>query len=1110
MAIDGRGPRGDGGEHPDAERLAEYADGVLTGEVRTQVEAHLAACDDCRTAVMDAVMFAAEDQPVPVAPPAPRVVAFPSRRRWVVGVGAGLAAAAAVLLTVRVWQPDWLGLSPSDRPELDGLVAAASTQPTRLVEGRLSANFPYAPPPSATRSNDDPEATPPDIRIAAAELEKRVTENDTPESRAAAALGYLAVGRVDRAVAELERAVAAAPEQKHFQNDLSAAYLASAQRGAAAQLPRALTAAERALALDAAFPPACFNRALALERLALREQALQAWSRCLTLDAGDGWAAEIRQRIAALSGPQAGPSPLERLRLAARDGDGASAAAAAADAPQTGREYLDAELLPAWGRAAIADDAANAATLLRVAAAIAAQLAERGDRLPARVVDRLRQADGLSRRRLAQAHALYREALMAREVAQIVARARRVETTFRQEASEFWVWPVLQVANSVRLMGDTATAAALLTALQQHASASGYLALDARATWLLGLIHVGHGRFTPALAAYHQARQGFTRIGEAENTAFLDTLLAEALDTLGDEARSWEHRLAAISRQPVRPMLRQPMLLDAAAASADDEMPEAAAHFQQAALDAAVAAGRPDMIIEAHLQRSPLLATLGRHDEAAAGLRDAETQMHRLTDTDIKRRLEAEVHVVAGTLQCERDPAAGLQRLSSAITRFTADGRHRRLASAYLRRARCARKANDPVEAERMLVDGIRLLEQARNELPDAELRSSLVDERFDLYAEAAALNLFDKPVADPLVALAIADRSRLVSTIAFQPEAFDARSLGELLPADTAILYFLMLPDRLVSWTIERGRWTTARLDVSERDLRQRVDDYRRALMGDPRSSRAAGHARHLYEWLLKPALSASRRRLIIVPDGPLHLLPFASLVNPATGRVALDDVVISTVPSADAARRLLMRGHERPRRSVIAFAADGNGHLAALPDAMAEVAAIASFYPDARVVTGNDVTLANVRRAVDADVVHFAGHAIVNPDRPWLSRLVLSPSGGATESDNLFAHEIARWPFRRTQLVVLSACDTGAGRVFRGQGAMSLASPFLTAGVPGVIGTLWKVHDDAARSLAVALHERLAAGAVPAAALRDAQRVVRDASGHTADWAAFVLFGV
>jgi CHAT domain-containing protein len=109
------------------------------------------------------------------------------------------------------------------------------------------------------------------------------------------------------------------------------------------------------------------------------------------------------------------------------------------------------------------------------------------------------------------------------------------------------------------------------------------------------------------------------------------------------------------------------------------------------------------------------------------------------------------------------------------------------------------------------------------------------------------------------------------------------------------------------------------------------------------------------------------------------------------------------------------------------------------------------------------------------------------------------------------LYARDIGRWSLPKTQLVILSACDTAAGTVYRAEGMVSLVRPFLASGVPTIVATLWRIKDNAAFRLMSAFHENYARHSDAVRALADAQRrflAERQPMGHVRDWAAFVVF--
>jgi len=144
----------------------------------------------------------------------------------------------------------------------------------------------------------------------------------------------------------------------------------------------------------------------------------------------------------------------------------------------------------------------------------------------------------------------------------------------------------------------------------------------------------------------------------------------------------------------------------------------------------------------------------------------------------------------------------------------------------------------------------------------------------------------------------------------------------------------------------------------------------------------------------------------------------------------------------------------------------------------------------------------------------VHFTGHAIADRRNPDMSRLFLQPSP-AEPRGWLLVRDLEAASFDRTAVVVLAACDTGAGRVFRGEGAVSLARPFLGKGVPAVVSTLWEVADAPSSQLLSTFHEGIRAGLEPVVALQRAQRSAAESVGRGGSaqgmptWAAFQYVG-
>jgi tetratricopeptide (TPR) repeat protein len=269
---------------PEAEELAEYVEGRLHGRARARVEAHLAECEMCRDIVAETLIITKAEEDAPG-----RVVPFRPRR--VLVIGGGIAALAASLFVVLQVQPE---LNPFRGPTpYEELVAAVGTN--RTVEGRL-ARFEYAPFRSPTRSGstaDQRSALSYEQLAAIGRLRQEAPAIVTPEDRHERGVALLLEGNFDEAIQLIEAAAIARADNARVQNDLAVALLA---RGEPADIERAVSAADRASRLQPALQEPVFNRALAHERLGLRDKAIQDWEQIVRDDTSE-WGTEARRRL---------------------------------------------------------------------------------------------------------------------------------------------------------------------------------------------------------------------------------------------------------------------------------------------------------------------------------------------------------------------------------------------------------------------------------------------------------------------------------------------------------------------------------------------------------------------------------------------------------------------------------------------------------------------------------------------------------------------------------------------------------------------------------------------------------------------------------------------
>ena len=325
-------------------------------------------------------------------------------------------------------------------------------------------------------------------------------------------------------------------------------------------------------------------------------------------------------------------------------------------------------------------------------------------------------------------------------------------------------------------------------------------------------------------------------------------------------------------------------------------------------------------------------------------------------------------------------------------------------------------------------------------------------------------------------------------------------------LPEGTTLLEYLVDDDEVIVWVIDRRRATVVRIPGDRQTLLALVREFRNAIARRSSLAGVRAQAEALYARLLGPARQQIEgERLLIVPHGVLHYVPFGALRSPAHRWLA-EEFALATLPSASVLRYIADKDAAGSDHALVVGNPDLGAGLA-LPWAEREARMVARYEPGATVLVRGDATEAKVKSLIEtAGLVHFATHGVLKESDPLSSALLLVPGGGEDgrlEVRELFGFEL------HARLVVLSACETGLGKLSRGDELVGLQRAFLYAGTPAVITTLWKVDDRASYELIRSFYSRLEK-AGPAEALRHAQRETLKTFAHPYSWAAFTLTGL
>jgi CHAT domain-containing protein len=409
-------------------------------------------------------------------------------------------------------------------------------------------------------------------------------------------------------------------------------------------------------------------------------------------------------------------------------------------------------------------------------------------------------------------------------------------------------------------------------------------------------------------------------------------------------------------------------------------------------------------------------------------------------------------------------------------------------------------------------------------------------------------------PISVAAVRQAIPAHAVLVDWFRYRPLEFKAQ--GETLWGKPRYLTYILKPD---GEPVAMDMGDAAAVETLIREFRGAVSD--------PSRTDVRELATEVFEKLFKPLLPyvGNTEHVLIAPDGALNLVPFAALLDDqgeyvatrfeitylTSGRDLLRVASASSVrgnpvvvanPAYDASADVVAPGSDVPKATRVAHV-DGTVQVfTPLPGTAAEAQALKALLklPDHQVLTGVHATEAQLKHLHGPRILHVATHGFFLRDQPTavgalkpvgfaqvqppvlvienpLLRSGLALAGanqrrsGTNDDGILTAFEAAQLDLRGTELVILSACETGVGEVQNGEGVYGLRRALVLAGAQTQVTSLWKVADDATKDLMVEYYRGLLKGEGRSGALREVQKAMLASQDrwHPYYWAAFVPIG-
>lgn len=632
----------------------------------------------------------------------------------------------------------------------------------------------------------------------------------------------------------------------------------------------------------------------------------------------------------------------------------------------------------------------------------------------------------------------------------------------------------------------------------------GYTAQVGFAEQNIGSALAGGGRPLDALARYQIALDIWRRIGRTSQVAWtlhkIGILRLFQLNEIGAARDSLTEGLA-VARTIRDPEAEGYSLYELGNVERlQGAAPAALTRFDEA-LRIAQSIGSRDLEYQVLADRGRALTALGRVDEAIADLRESvrivndlrvnvRSDMSKIAFVDTRQDV---FQTLATTLLAAGRPGEALEAAEAGRARAFAD----LLSSRRVQAQPQVRPALSKLRA------AVALREESG---ADSSTSGDATARGADLAVDAALAGV---RAQNPELASLVAVESPSVAAI-----ADTARRLR------ATIVEYLVTDDALIAWVVDRsGSIHSSRTDVSAARLARLIRDLHEQLDGLPDGRTPASLTPQLQElghiviepiaaWLPTSALDL----VVVIPHGPLALLPFAALAD-ASGRPLIERHTLAFAPAASLFQ---YTSNKRAAKGSVPITAlivvdpvppDGSG-LSRLAGSGEEGRRVAARLGSSRtrVLTGGQASEAAVKRAGgSARILHFATHGLVSEVRPGDSSLLLASGEGEDgylRVDEIFGLDL------HADLVVLSGCSTGLGKP-TGDGIFGLSRAFLYAGTPSVIVSLWDVSDHATAYLMDRFYAELTNGLDKAHALREAQRATRIRFHQPAVWAPFILIG-
>ncbi len=1146
------------------ELIDEYLRDQLTGKDRTAFETHFLASPERQQQLdfgRDFLKYVSLHLEPQLVPPA-RSSGLGAWREWIVSP-ARIAIYAVVVIAIGLgsWQ---IFLRQSDVDK--GLVALNEAyREQRSIEARLTRQD-YAPF-SVTRSGDSAGVDVLSLNRAERILLDAVAEHPSPQALHALGKLYLAQRKFDLSIQHLERALAADLNNALIHADLGAALLEKGRAErvnepdkSAASFARSLHELTRALELNDLLLEAKFNRALLHQELTLRRQAVEDWKKYLERDPASLWAVEAKRNLDLISQrsiERETPAQLLNAFVVAfqrRDNEAAWRILSQNKEMITGR-FIPQQLVKAYLTETADSRPDNAEEFLQ-ALVYAGDLEIKNARDPyvadvaafygrapkvhldllARAQEAVRVGYGLC------AKARFGEALESFRKAQDL--FARTGNEWEIKLIDYWVGYCLNQEDQI---GESN---AVLRSLAEYCRTNNYQWLSGQANCWIGINYAELGDHSNSIRHYNRALAVVEQIADNYNHQKILSQLASQYNQVGQPERallySWRSLRLADSAYPGARQLWRNYLYITRTFIALKLYAAAEAFCNEMLYVALNDVKEDDMIQYSYHYLGEINGGLKKYEVAIKLTAQSIAIADSLPGRSAARKQGAYSRLQLAHIKRQAGRyAEALSDYDDAIKTFDQMELGAYEYDALKGRLLCnvALKSYQEIEAELPIV--LKQFDKYRLKIREEQNLNTFFDREHDVY-DIAIDHAYMQGEIQRAFDYSETSRARSLLATLRNPESPNSRprhesgftpetkpmGLSEIqsqIPPNVQVLQYAVLKDKTLIWLITRESVLNEISPHSEEELERKIftylDGIRKVPAGDREDLKII--ARDLYSALVAPiADNLDRNKVVcIVPDKAISLLPFSALISTRSGKYLISELVLSSSPSLNVFIRCSEAAMGRASNELETLISIGNPSfssedfpgLADLPAAAIEARGISKYYR-AREFIGPDALREKIQPEMrNADIIHFAGHYLADDRDPMLSRLVLARNREAEGEDDgsLTAREIVGRERLKAKLVVLSACQTGGGKYYKGEGVISMARAFLGTGIPLVVASQWAVDSQATANLMMKFHQYRSreVGLSTVAALARAQRdMLGELNGAYRDpyyWAAFIPIG-